>query len=255
MDKQKYRITFFVLIISLVSGCDYYGSYRVVTLFPPEPPETWGKRFPSLEFRLIYPDYSDPEGFTTVRLKSGCGPVSLKIPKAAYVPCLLQPVPPVGTLRPAGVIITEKDHEPTWEDGFLASLLLRMYYRRDVYPAVNIERLREEIKSETVETVWSLDSEPIILGLSFGSLRADTIRELAKKSVELKLSRGLWFWDDPMKAPVIVSGPEETVSLELYPGRHCLFHSDTEECISIHVGEKEWFALFYFKESYISGSL
>ncbi len=244
----------------LLNGCSYFLKYREVRLFLPEIPPSWRHRFPTLRYELTYPDYSTAGALSTQILEAGVNTVILPVPKAAFVPCLLQPLTESGSLKPAGAVITGENGlykggecVCRWEDGFLSDLLLRLFEREDLYPALNVERLRLEILAKGEGNVWDLDPDPVLLGLSFGSFSSNKLRLLPEKEIDVPLSPGTWIWDNPFRLPLeIAEDTPETLKLPM--GKHYLFHLQSDECVSVYIGEKEWYLVFLLKGAYISGN-
>jgi hypothetical protein len=252
------------LLISVLSvfpalqGCSFFLPFREVVIQLPELPRDWEARFPGLEFRILCPDTADPDLFSVFPVPAGERSAAVRIPKAAYVPCLVRPVSDAGMLKPAGAVITETPgtavYTAAWEDGFTAEILLKLWYREDIYPAVNGERLRTAITEKGEGNVWDLDPAPILLGFSFGSFRSDKIRLLPAYTIEVPLPGGRWFWDNPFRASVFSAGEHAPAVVCLPRGRHHLYHTQSEEHVLIHIGEKEWYAVYSLKEMCISGN-
>ena len=250
-----------------LQGCSFFGNTRTVVIALPEAPPDWERRFPGLRYSLRFPDPADPASISSVTVPAGEHSVSIEVPKAAYIPCLAVPHPPEGRLKPAGMLITENSEgageggvgadsfTPVWEDGFGAELLLQLFYRDEIYHALNCERLMKELREAAEGNVWALDPGPVRLGLSFGSFRSDKIRLLPTAAVEIPLDGGRWFWGNPFRRPENITAAEELVLLEVPVGSHHLYHADSAEHISIHIGEKEWYAVYSLRGMCISGSL
>lgn len=252
-------LLFAAALLPVLQGCSFYRDRRCVTVGLPEVPRDWSNRFSGLRFSVTVPDPDNREGFSRVTVPPGKEHITIDIPKAAFVPCLVEPLVPAGRLKPAGVLIAEGAgalaFPAEWENGFAALILLKLFYRQEIYPGINGERLEDEIVRKGDGNVWDLDPAPILLGLSFGSFRSDKIRPLPLAAVEIPLQDGRWFWGNPFRQPVSAAGESEMTMLELPKGRHHLYHAETEEHVSIFIGEKEWFAVYSLKGTCISGSL
>lgn len=250
-----------ILFSYFCGGCEFYGTYRELTLTLPELPQHWKGIFVPEEYRIYTPDYKEPG---ELRSYSVCGEeysVTIRVPKTGYIPCLLEPLAGGCRFKPAGIVLDEygaigsESRTPSfrWEDGFTASLLMRLYDSEAIYSGINIERLSAEIISAAEGNVWDLDSESMLIGLTFGSFTANSIKTLPLNPIDLPLPSGTWYWDNPFREPLEILAEEETVILELPRGRHHLYHVESHEQVSLEIGETEWYAVYHLRELCISG--
>jgi len=183
----------------------------------------------------------------------------LKLPKRANLPVVAVPVVQGRSdlLRPAGGLFPAALSDGgklslSWEDGFLAALLLTLAERGQLLEALNARRLSEEIERRCAGDPWSLDQGAILTLLSLGSFRADRIKILPLRSINLHCAPGSrWVEGDPFRSSHQADALGALSVDPIVAGFHAYFRVDGPapedgslglERLDIAVTDEEWLA-------------
>jgi len=228
------------------------GELVSVEVLIPEPPPAWSA-CGSLDYRICFPAAAaSGEGrIESVDLqRSGAdAPIDLQIPKRTNLPLLLYPIPSgsgrADLLRPAGAVFpysltAEGRLAFRYEEGFLADLLFPVSRQVGLLEAVNVPRLRSEIREKSEGDPWGLDRGAILETLIYATMRSSRIRMLPRYSLSIPAAAGGWFWGDPFRAAVESDG---RLSLSEVPaGTHALLRmsGDMSSYLLLEIDERGW---------------
>lgn len=251
------------LVASAGTGCSLFGDSIEVAIVLPAVPASWEPIFraeggPSFLVRAPGKGRLLQE-LLVAAPHSGQAAVRLTLPKRANLPVLAAPLVEGRSdlLRPAGALFPEAFSGGgrlalSWEEGFVAALLLKMDERGQLVEALNARRLSEEIGRRCGGDRWSLDQEAILTLLSLGSFRADRIKALPAHSVVLHCAPGSWWVEgDPFRQPVQADALGRLAVDSVVAGFHSFFRVDSPapdgasaalERLDVSVGAEEWLA-------------
>ncbi len=226
-------VKYLLLFTFLITGCEIFTNFRTVTIsFPKEPPP-WFPDDNKLTGEIFYPGVSGSIESTVIKWK---GSFTIEIEKGSSVPMACYPS---GYLKPAGAVLSKdlipgKNLQLTWEDGFLAEILLDLLKKRIPIEHLNINRLAEEIHTESEGDPWSIDRKLLMDAIIYNSLSVYKIRSGELQDITIP-TIGEWISDNPFY-PHIFSNTEGKILIEgIYPGLHRFQNPETKQQLDIQV--------------------
>lgn len=225
----KYLLFFIFLFI----GCNFFTNNRTVTVsFPKEHPP-WFQDSNNPTGKVFYSGVSGSIESTVIEWNDN---FKIEIEKGSSIPIACYPS---GYLKPAGTvlnidIVPGQNLQLTWEDGFLAEILLDLIKKNIPIEHLNISRLANEIQIESEGDPWSIDRELLMDAIIYNSLSVYKIKsgELQEMTIP---TVGEWISDNPFY-PHILSYMEEEIFLEgIYPGLHRFQNPETKQQLDILV--------------------
>ncbi|HEY9595423.1 MAG TPA: hypothetical protein VHE79_13160 [Spirochaetia bacterium] len=168
----------------------------------------------------------------TVSVPAGQGTVVVTCSRAASTPILAYPVTPhdlgeavPGLLRPAGALVTSEESAAlTWEEGPIASVVLKVATAGRDVSLFNAERLAGYLAEK--DDPWTVDLDAVAQRIAEGNFSAYDIDALPSRDATVTPGVGTWFLESPFAAAV-ESDAVGAVTLEgVTAGAHALFSMD-----------------------------
>jgi len=224
---------YLLLIVLILSGCKLFTNYRTITVSLPKEPPPWFQDSNNQTGKIFYPGISGSIENTNIEWKSN---ICIEIEKGSSIPIACYPS---GYLKPAGAVLI-KDLPPgenlqlKWSDGFLADMLLDLIRKGLPIEHLNIERLADEILTESEGNPWSIDRELLMDAIIYNSLSVYKIKSGVLQDITIPLT-GEWISDNPF-FPHIVSNTEGAILIEgIYSGLHRFQNPEIKQQLDILV--------------------
>ena len=209
-----------------LAGCDLSAERWAVQL--PALPAAW--RHLDVTLRVTAVDGGDGSEHRLPDARPGS---RLALPVGRQAGTVVHVQPLVGgtvPLRPAGAVVTAPGPaqgvlQASWEQGFLADLVLNLWRGGTNPRFLNLARLDREIGARVPRDPWSLDRTAILAALQTNAMRVTLIRPRPAHEVTLRLPAGRWVWWDPF-APPLESDGTTPLTVSARTGYHLLLAGD-----------------------------
>ena len=254
------RVTGYVVYIFCVGAavflfsCCCFSGTTEVTLSLPQLPSAWKQNLGEPEVVYVFPSVSEEDGdFKIVTLPQWHTPLNIRVPKENNLPVLAYPQYQGVKMKPAGGIVPNDVTEEkyvllSWEHGFIAELLKRLYYTSHSAAVINIDRLTKEI-GEKSEDPWAVDMDRIAESLQFACFSANAVDVKETGSFSIDAAPGKWISSNPFMYPC-TADKNGLLSLDaLYPGFHRFFKAYGRERIDLFIDDTEYYAVNLYRES------
>jgi len=234
------------LALLCLSSCGL-GLYTTVCVQLPPPPPCWPEKLSTCGYVLRY--LREPGNIEEIVIPPDTTEARIRIRKLPAVPVSAVPVygSPPASLRACGAVFPDEDDSSgvlklTWEDGFLAGVLLRCASVSRAVQAVNITKLKREIRKRTDGNPWLLDPGALESAIVDEKLTSRSLKLLPCRDIALDAAPGRWISGNPLlPLPAVCDG---TLALNAIPeGIHTYFLLRGEERIDISVTAEGWTAI------------
>ena len=243
---RTFRLGFFnILLLTSILSCTFFSPTASLLISIPESPEHWYKTFEDISYVLAFPN---PEGKIEENIiQSPFHKIEIRVLKQNNLPITATPLvrndkiflPPAGGVYPHDL---NEEKQSTlnlsWNQGFVAIILIRLISQGFDVSGLNSRRLSEEITARAEGDPWKLDIDHITEKLSRGNFRVNYIKMIPSRTVEMIPGAGIWFLESPFFKPQH-SGDQEILYLENLPqGFHRLFDVLTGSYFNLYLDEK-----------------
>ncbi|MBN1686535.1 MAG: hypothetical protein JW852_07755 [Spirochaetales bacterium] len=231
----------------LLSSCAFF-EYIDITVELPAFPPSWYAGVPSSGYVVRYLEATGSVG--TVEVKAGVKLVRLRIPRLPVVPVAASPVAgtPPAALKPCGGVFpgqvdSEEVLRLSWEDGFLAEVLLGCAVSGDAMQAVNLHKLAAELSEKSGGNPWFLNGDTIMRAIAGGTLSYGSLRMLPVHDVTIEAAPGRWVGGNPLAAAPVDCPAGKLILAGLTDGLHSYFLIGGGARIDISVASGGWTAI------------
>ncbi len=247
-----------VLLFACLLSCGVSTHTEIVVEFPPFPP-FWPEELVSAPMELRY--LEGPGRVGEVVLAPGVRQTRVRIQKLPVVPFAASPSfgePPAALGSCGGVYPADcPEHGEivvlTWEEGFLADMLVSCAASGNAVQAVNVEKLQSEIMERSGGNPRLLQAATLRSAIVNGTLNYRSLRLQPVYEVSLEASPGRWISGDPLSPlPIACDGVLRLSGLS--EGMYSFFLLGGSQRIDIHLSATGWTAVHFAREAGAAGN-
>jgi hypothetical protein len=232
---------YLIIFIIFLNGCNFFTDYRTITVSLPYNSAPWFQD--DSIGKVFYPGTSGSVESSVIEWSRD---FNIEIEKGSSVPITCYPS---GYLKPAGAILpmdlkNMDKLQLSWNQGFLAELLLQLIEKGIRIEGINIPRLMDEINTESQGDPWSIDKEKLSDAIIYNSLSIYKIKKENFQIITIPIT-GTWISDNPF-FPVSVSNVQNELIIEdIYRGLHRFKNPVTNQHLDLLVKDESFEYLVY----------